>query len=180
MNDGVNLEGRGVTTTAAATTMMFIAVPTTTTATTTTTSPLICAIMQMWGWAPCGAMQLWGRVPGGSVTVLQCCAVCTLLLKADYTLEHVLLCDPWGGRDAARRIGLSPHHRCTATFFLTDSKSSKSTQDCAWQSGRLRHMIQWIPATRGTWQRPRVHMRIPQGSLGKTATLYGKPIMRKS
>ena len=50
-------------------------------------------------------------------------------------------------------------------FFLTDSRSSKSTQDCAWESGRLQHMIQWIPAKRGTWQRPRVHMRIPQGSL---------------
>ena len=34
-----------------------------------------------------------------------------------------------------------------------------------WQSGRLQHMIQWIPATRGTWQRPRVHMRILEGSL---------------
>ena len=31
-------------------------------------------------------------------------------------------------------------------FFLTDSRSSKSTQDCAWESGRLQHMIQWIPA----------------------------------
>ena len=41
-------------------------------------------------------------------------------------------------------------------FFLTDSRSSKSTQDSAWESGRLQHMIQWIPATRGTWQRPRV------------------------
>ena len=50
-------------------------------------------------------------------------------------------------------------------FFLADSRSSKSTQDCAWQSGRLQHMIQWIPATRGTWQRPRVHMRIREGSL---------------
>ena len=50
-------------------------------------------------------------------------------------------------------------------FFLTDSRSSKSTQDCAWESGRLQHMIQWIPAKRGTWQRPRVHMRITEGSL---------------
>ena len=50
-------------------------------------------------------------------------------------------------------------------FFLTDSRSSKSTQDCAWESGRLQHMIQWIPAKRGTWQRPRVHMRIIEGSL---------------
>ena len=50
-------------------------------------------------------------------------------------------------------------------FFMTDSRSSKSTQDCAWESGRLQHMIQWIPAKRGTWQRPRVHMRITEGSL---------------
>ena len=50
-------------------------------------------------------------------------------------------------------------------FFLTDSRSSKSTQDCAWKSGRLQHMIQWIPAKRGTCHRPRVHMRIPEGSL---------------
>ena len=49
--------------------------------------------------------------------------------------------------------------------FLTHCGSSKSTQDCAWESGRLRHMIQWIPATRGTWQRHRVHMRISKGSL---------------
>ena len=35
-------------------------------------------------------------------------------------------------------------------FFLTDSRSSKSTQDCAWESGCLQHMIQWIPAKRGT------------------------------
>ena len=33
------------------------------------------------------------------------------------------------------------------------------------KSGGLQHMIQWIPATRGTWQRPRVHMCIPQGYL---------------
>ena len=45
-------------------------------------------------------------------------------------------------------------------FFFTNSRSSKSTQDCAWKSGRLQYMIQWIPAKRGTWQRPRVHMRI--------------------
>ena len=50
-------------------------------------------------------------------------------------------------------------------IFLTDSRSSKSTQDCAWESGRLQHMIQWIPAKRGTWQRPKVHMRITEGSL---------------
>ena len=50
-------------------------------------------------------------------------------------------------------------------FFLTDSRSSKSTQDCACESGCLQHMIQWIPAKRGTWQRPRVHMRITKGSL---------------
>ena len=49
--------------------------------------------------------------------------------------------------------------------FLTDCKSSKSTQDCAWESGRLQHMIQWIPAKRGTWQRPKIHMRLPEGSL---------------
>ena len=49
--------------------------------------------------------------------------------------------------------------------FLADSRSSKSTQDYAWESGRLQHMIQCIPATRGTWQRSRVHMRIPEGSL---------------
>jgi len=54
-------------------------------------------------------------------------------------------------------------------LFLTDSRSSKRTQDCAWESGRLQHMIQWIPATRGTWQRPRVHMR-------KTSTsFFGYP-----
>ena len=57
------------------------------------------------------------------------------------------------------------HTSASSFFFLADSRSSKSTQDCAWQSGRLQHMIQWIPATRGTWQRPRVHMRIPEGSL---------------
>ena len=51
------------------------------------------------------------------------------------------------------------------TFFLIDSRSSKSTQDCGWESGSLQHMIQWIPAKRGTWQRPRVHMRITEGSL---------------
>ena len=33
-------------------------------------------------------------------------------------------------------------------FFLTDSRSSKSTQDCAWESRRLQHMIQWIPIQR--------------------------------
>ena len=25
-------------------------------------------------------------------------------------------------------------------------------------------MIQWIPGTRGKWQKPKVHMRIPEGS----------------
>ena len=67
-----------------------------------------------------------------------------------------------------RGCGLDPP---PVIFFLADSRSSKSTQDCAWQSGRLQHMIQWIPATRGTWQRPRVHMRIPEGSLMR----YAKP-----
>ena len=30
-------------------------------------------------------------------------------------------------------------------LFFCDSKSSKRTQDCAWESGALEHMIQWTP-----------------------------------
>ena len=99
-------------------------------------------------------------------------AVCNLSCPA---LEncHPLVCRKLGSSGAvsvrfiAGQMPLERQGNGTLSFFffLTDSRSSKSTQDCAWKSGRLQHMIQWIPPKRGTWQGPRVHMRIPEGSL---------------
>ena len=81
---------------------------------------------------------LMGPVPAGG-----CRALCRFMMRS-------VECPP---RCGVQMLNANPYF-----FFLTDSRSSKSTQDCAWESGRLQHMIQWIPATRGTWQRPRVHM----------------------
>ena len=68
-------------------------------------------------------------------------------------------------------------------FFLTDSRSSKSTQDCAWEKWATPPYDTVDPRNAG-------HMAKTQGShaytrglsdaVGKTATPYGKPIMRKS
>ena len=65
---------------------------------------------------------------------------------------------------------------CDFFFFLTDPRSSKSTQDCAWESGRLQHMIQWIPRNAG-------HMAKTQCSHVYTRGLscaVGKPRLHKA
>ena len=98
----------------------------------------------------------------------------TSLHHLSSSLKEIVLATKRGVYECKYKYVRTPTVRttyCTACtflfffFFLTDSRSSKSTQDCAWESGRLQHMIQWIPAKRGTWQRPRVHMRLTEGSL---------------
>ena len=79
-----------------------------------------------------------------------------LAYQESLSIIHLVLPSPHVPQYAhCKRISRTP------PFFFTGSQSSKSTQDCAC----LQHVIRWIPAKRGTWQRPRVHMRIPEGSL---------------
>ena len=42
----------------------------------------------------------------------------------------------------------------SSLLFFSRSICSKSTQSCAGTNGRLQHIMQWIPATRGTCNNP--------------------------